>query len=136
MIVIKMQCILKVVHREMLETSFTFNGSFSKCTSVPQSLLALVSMILEGPNIVHHSTNNIKAAIAISQLLIFNSVKHARDADAATTVHHTHQQETALPLYTAMKIHAVTCKRNPNNILLHWGLCVLCQSLESDIRHK
>ena len=97
-----------------MKSSFTFNGSFSVCNNVPQSLLALVNMILEGPNIKHHSTNNMVAATAISQLLIFNSVEHARDAYAATTVHHAHQLETPLPLYIAMKIHAaaVTHKRN------------------------
>ena len=77
----------EVVCRKVLESSFTFNGSFSECNSVPQSLLALVNMILEGPNIKHHSTNIMKTATAFSQLLIFNSMKYARDADPATTIH-------------------------------------------------
>ena len=121
----------KVVCREMFESSFTFNGSFSECNSVPQSLLALVNMNLEGPNIKHQSTNNTKAATAISKLLIFNSVKHARDADAATTVHHARQRETPLPryMYIALKIHAVTRKRNLIDTLFHWGLCVSCDRL-------
>ena len=37
----------KVVPREIFESSFTFNGSFSEYNSVLQSLLALVKMILE-----------------------------------------------------------------------------------------
>ena len=115
----------KVVHREMFESSFTFNGSFSECNSLPQSLLTLVNMILEGPKIKHHSTNNMKAATAISHLLFFNSMKYARDADAATTVLHAHQWETPLPLYMyiAMKIHAVTRKRSLIDALFI-GVCV------------
>ena len=93
----------------------------SASVSVLQSLLALVNIILEGLNIKHHCTNNMKAATAISQLLIFNKVKHTRDADAATTVHHARQSEIPLPLYMyiAMKIHAVTCNRNSINNLFH-----------------
>ncbi len=65
----------KVVRREMFNQNFTFNGSFSEQSVVPQSLLAFVNMILEGPNIKHHNSANTTAAISISQLLMFNSVK-------------------------------------------------------------
>ena len=44
----------KVVRKEMFSQAFSFNGTFSEESlqnAVPQSLLALVSMILEGPNI-------------------------------------------------------------------------------------
>ena len=48
----------KVVRREMFKQNFSFNGSFTEeslRSVVPQSLLALVNMILEGPNIKHQT---------------------------------------------------------------------------------
>ena len=49
-------CEAKVVHREMFVQNLTFNGSFSEHDVVPQSLLVVVNMTLEGPNIKHHIT--------------------------------------------------------------------------------
>jgi len=55
-------------------------GSFRQ-NVVPQSLLALVNMILEGPNIEHQSqlinAADKTASNSICQLMIFNSVKNA-----------------------------------------------------------
>ena len=34
------------------------------------------------------------------------------------------EQETPLPLYLAMKVHAVMCKRTLIDTLFHWGICV------------
>ena len=54
--------------------------------ALPQSLLALVNVILEGLNIKHQTqlvtTANTKASHSISQFLVFNSVKHTRDVDS------------------------------------------------------
>ena len=101
----------------MFKQNFTFNGLFSQETQqniIPKSLLALVNMILEGPNIKHQTQPDTTtvASLSISQLLMFNSVKSSRAADASSIVHHKHECETPIPLYIAMKIHAVTCKRN------------------------
>lgn len=121
----------KVVRREMFNRNFSFNGSFreeSQQSVVPQSLLALVNMILEGPNIKHQTqlvtTASTTASLSISQLLMFNSVKHARAADASSAVHHMRDRETPLPLYIGMKIHAVTRKRNLIDTLFSLGMCV------------
>ena len=73
----------KVVRKEMFSQAFPFNGTFTDeylQNAVPQSLLALVNMILEGPNIKHQTqlftAPTTKASHSISQLLMFNSVKH------------------------------------------------------------
>ncbi len=94
----------RVVRKEMFDQKFTFSGSLCEHDSVPHSLLALVNMVLEGPNVKHQHRANTKAAISISQLLIFNSVKHAE----ASATSHALERETPLPLCLAMKIHAVT----------------------------
>ena len=61
----------RIVCKEMFHQKFTFSGSFCEHDSAPHS---------QGPNIRHQHRANTKAAISISQLLIFNSVKHARSA--------------------------------------------------------
>ena len=76
---------------------------------MPPSLLALVNMILGGANIKHQTelvqTTTTTAALAISQLLVFNSVKHARK-ESSGSVRHNRNREMPLPLYLSTKIHA------------------------------
>ena len=74
-----------MVRREILDTRFSFDALFQpdcQKNAVPPSLLALVNMILDGANIKHQTelvqTATTTAGLAISQLLVFNSVKHAR----------------------------------------------------------
>ena len=70
----------KVVRKEMFSQAFPFNGIFTDeylQNAVPQSLLALVNMILEGPNIKHQTqlftAPTTKASHSISQLLMLNT---------------------------------------------------------------
>lgn len=121
----------RFVRREMFEKRFSFDGSFKQgCQkdSVPQSLLALVNMILEGPNIKHQTQNvttaSTTASLSIAQLLMFNSVKHARTADFSDTVRHNRERETPLPLYIALKIHTVTRSRTLIDTLFNLGMCI------------
>jgi len=72
----------EIVRREIFgdRPKWSFNGSFqfpANCNdnSVPNTLLALVSMILEGPSIdVQSLQQNVHAAASIAQLIVFNSV--------------------------------------------------------------
>ena len=77
-----------------------------------------------GPNIKHQNSAGTTAALSISQLLMFNSVKHARAVDSSGTVCHSRDRETPLPLYVALKIHAVTRNRNLTDTLFNLGLCI------------
>lgn len=121
----------QVVRKEMFDTKFTFDGSFHpgcQKEAVPSSLLALVNMIQDGANIKHQThllnTPSTTAALTVSQLLFFNSVKHARAEKSSRTVRHSHDRETPLPLYVALKVHAVTRKRELVDTLFHLGMCV------------
>ena len=71
-------------------------------------------MILDGPNTKHQieqtETTTTSIAFSISQLLKFNSVKHARK-ESTGSVRHYQCRETLLPLYLSMKIHAPTRSR-------------------------
>ena len=71
-------------------------------------------MILDGPNTKHQieqtETTTTSIAPSISQVLKFNSVKHARK-ESTGSVRHYQCRETLLPLYLSMKIHAPTRSR-------------------------
>ena len=119
----------QVVRKEIFY--FSFDGSFQEnCQqeAVPPSLLALVNMILDGANIKHQTklvnTTTTKPALAISQLMVFNSVKHARNVDSSNSARHSRSRETPLPLYLSLKIHAVTRSRGLVDTLFNLGLCV------------
>ncbi|XP_041462085.1 uncharacterized protein LOC121413358 [Lytechinus variegatus] len=122
----------QVVRREMFDTKFTFDGAFqADCQrdSVPPSLLALVNMILDGANIKHqnqfNNTSSTAAALSLSQLLVFNSVKHTRNTDSTSVPgNHSRDRETPLPLYLTLKIHAVTRNRSLIDTLFGLGICV------------
>lgn len=67
----------QIVRRDMFEDAQHFSGRFTEgCQerSVPNTLLALVNMVLEGPDI-HSDSSSTQAALSVSQLLKFNSVK-------------------------------------------------------------
>ena len=85
-------------------------------------------MIL-GANIKHqtelvHTKTTTKAALTISQLLVFNTVKHARNTESSSSVRHTKSRETPLPIFLSLKIHAVTRSRGLVDTLFNLGLCV------------
>ena len=69
--------------------------------SVPPMLIALVSMILECPNIKHRPESTTSAALTISKLLKFNSLKHQRTAPCGmpNPVRHANTQETPFNIY-------------------------------------
>ena len=119
----------QIVRKEMFEKNYVFDGSFkASCEQdvIPPSLMALVRMILDGPNIRHQSevaATTTRAALSISQLLMFNSVKYGRCVDSSYD-RHNRDRETPLTLYVALKIHAVTRKRMLVDALFNLGMCV------------
>ena len=120
----------QLVRKEMFDKIFHFDGSFKpECqqNSVSTSLLSLVNMILKGPNIEQQSkidTVGTSAALSISQLLMFNHVKHERGATPINSTYHRHERETPLPIFVALKIHAITRSRNLIDTLFNLGICV------------
>jgi hypothetical protein len=130
-----------IVRRDIFGTPFTFNGQFTadcQQKSVPQSLTALVQMILHGASIDSQSeVDCVPAALSVSQLIAFNCVKHIRKS-ASTSAHststaqttqtsnirHNMSQEKPLPLYLSLMLHAETRKRDLVDKLFKLGLCV------------
>ena len=117
-----------IVRRDMFQMKMEFNGSFhTKCQeqSVPPSLLALVTMVLNGPNIKSQSSSSsvFQPALSLSQLLLFNSSKRYKENDK-DVVRHSQQRETPLPIYLGMMLHTKTRKRELVDTLFNLGLCI------------
>ena len=120
----------KIVRREIFncQKQLQFNGSFSKdCqkTAVPDVLLSLIRMILEGPNIKHQASSKSgrsSAACVISQLLIFNSVK--LNSSPSGVIRHNADRETPLPIYLGLMLHASTRKRDLVDKLHKLGMSI------------
>ena len=115
-----------LVRRDMFSKKMEFNGSFSTTCqeqSVPNSLVALVTMVLNGPNIKSRSSNVSQAALSLSQLLLYNSVKRYKENDT-DIVRHSQQREAPLPVYLGVMLHTKTRKRELVDALFNLGLCI------------
>jgi len=88
-------CAAQIVWKEIFEKKYLFfqELNWTRCYC---SLIALVRMILDLPSIKHQSETVVtilKAALSISQLLLFNSVKYRQGADP---VHPSHERLTCI----------------------------------------
>ena len=113
----------KIVRKDLFEKSSSFNESFRKgCQedSVLELLLAFVSMILDGPNIKDQISIT-QAALPIAQLLKFNAVRHQRKG-RTMIVRHSTAQETPVPIYVGLQLHAHTRKRELIDSLCRSGM--------------
>lgn len=119
----------QIVRRHIFDPK-PFTGSFEEnCqeNSVPH-LLALVSMVLEGPSIKDQiRERSSPATLSIAQILKYNSVKHMRKqapaiANTSLSVRHSSTQETPLPIYIGLMLYAQTRKRNLVDRLFNLGL--------------
>ena len=117
----------KIVRRHMFDELKPFTGIQEGCQrdSVPNLLLVLVNIVLEGPSIRDQSEYPAtSAALTIAQLLKFNSVKHRRLEGPTTSanVRHSTAQETPIPMYIGWMVHAQTRKRELVDRLSHVGV--------------
>ena len=122
-------CLAKAAHiirRDMLEIHTSFDGSFPvgcQEDAVPKSLIALISMIMDGPNIKKKDTDEVRqATLSLAQLLEYNS--HVRRRQGSTGSHHSKDRETPLPIYIGTMIHGHTRKRELVDILFYLGLSI------------
>ena len=66
------------------------------------------------------------AALAIAQMLKFNCIKHNREhpTTGLVTARHSAEQETPVPTYVGMMLHAHTRKRELIDRLSHRGMSI------------
>lgn len=124
---IMMTTISDVIRKDILSKIVTFSGSYdqnSQRESVPQSLLSLVSMIINGSNITDQTDNTklSQPVLTIAQLLVFNSIKRRRGNVTVPKVHHSQERETPLPIYMGLKVYALTRERKLVDSLFALGV--------------
>ena len=119
-----------IVRRDMLKMTTAFSGSFDTICqeeSMPNALIALVSMILNGPNIHEQSRHSSTPAptLKIYQLLQFNSCARRRKSTGSVkSTTHSHIRETPVPVYLGVMIHTKTRRRDLVDELYRLGLSV------------
>lgn len=104
----------------------SLNDDFTPLKSVPPVLLHFIKMLLEGSNIDNEPQKDEsceQAALSISQLIRFNSIKNERKA-TDKKIRHLLRNETPLPLYIGLMIHNVTKKKKILDKLFKLGVCV------------
>ena len=120
----------KLVREKLFSDNHPFNGTFSsssKSESVPEVLVALISMILEGPGIKEQTKEiTLSAARSIAELVKYNAVKHKRSPVnvAEKSSRHSMHQETPLPIYLGLLVHAETRKKGMVDKLHSLGLSI------------
>ena len=93
---------------------------------MPRELVALVSMVLEGPNIKeqsYKSTAHTKVVVSLSELLMFSTVKIAK-ATGSAPIHHMQARETPLPTFIAMELHSRIRDKQLFDIFHEHGFCI------------
>lgn len=118
-----------IVRRDMFEMQNHYSGSFGiSCQekSVPNSLLALVAMVVNGPNIKAQSSSSQmpQPILTIAQLLMHNSLMRCRQTQSTSAVRHSQERETPLPMYVGIMIHTKTRKRELVDNLYQLGLSI------------
>ena len=117
----------QIVRHQMCREAKPFNGFQERCQeeSVPSLLLGLMSMVLESPSIKDQMADTTPAALAVAHILMFNSIKHKRTRGTSSiSVRHNIAQETPVPTYNGMLLHAHTCKRVLLDRLSYLGISI------------
>ena len=91
-----------IIRREIfkMKAAFTFESQCQE-SSVSNPLVALLCMILYGPNIKTQSSYSLtpQAALTLSQLVMFNNRSVHCRGGTTNTLRHKKDRETPLPLY-------------------------------------
>lgn len=86
---------------------FNFSKNFDKdcqTQSVPYSLICMVSLLLNGPNIKNQDAEESQACLSIAQLLLFNMKKRIPKSDKSRR--NNREREPPLPVYVGLTVHA------------------------------
>ena len=112
----------QIIRREIFANKYAFTDGCEE-NIVPQTLKALVSIIVDGPTIEdqsHRNTAKIKAVLSLSELIMYNNcVKKCANQDANTT-RHIRDRESPLAIYLSLLVHAQTRTRDNVDTVHNW----------------
>ena len=117
----------KIVRNEVFSSSgFIFNASFPvgcQQQSVPSSLNLLVTLLLQGGDIVDQCSSDSQPCLTIAQLVLFNCKKSVKK-DASLKSRHSLSYEPPMPLYLGLNLHTQTRSKKVITELYELGLSV------------
>ena len=106
--------VAKIVRKDLFVSHEIFDGDLSEkrqSRSVPNSLVKLISMILEGEKPSRELSADLqKFSVNLSQLIRFNIVKQKRQ-EGTQKFRHFKNNEPPLPVLIGLMMHARTGKR-------------------------
>lgn len=115
----------KIVRKDIISNEgFHFNGTFpSGCQqrSLPMSLKTLVSMLLNGTDLMDKQATESQPSITVSQAILFN---FQRRTSTSCKSRHSLNREQPLSLYIGMNIHTETRSKTIITKLYDLGLSV------------
>lgn len=119
--------VASIIRNETFSKSTDFKGAFnheSQMNSIPQSLLTLINVILNGSNIKEQTDTTAlgQPVLTAAQLLVFNCIKRRRKTAETSQVHHRQKQHPPLPLYVGLKVHSLTRQRDLIDTLFALGI--------------
>ena len=117
-----------MLRKYILQKQMPFGGSFnsqSQSGPVPQPLLTLIGVLLEGSSSITQRlqddevshTSRMRVACTISQIICSNAIKQTSQTE---TLYQRRERETPLPLYVGLKLHVND--RQKGNISIFHGL--------------
>lgn len=117
----------KLLRCDILNNTTTFTGMLDKesqVNAVPNSLIHLISMLLTGPTIRNQTNCSVifPVVLTIAQLIMFNTAKK-RGPNTKRLTHNT-QREPPGPVYIALKIHALTKKKQLIDTMHSLGISI------------
>ena len=119
----------QIVCKDLLVSDEIFDGDVSEkrqSCSAPNSLVKLISMILEGGEPSRELLAGLqKVYVDLSQLIRFNSVKQ-RPREGTQKIHHSKNNEPPSPLLIGLMVHARTGKRKLVDWLAAEGVSISC----------
>ena len=117
--------LVKTVRRDMFDwKSFELKGNFDEnCQekAVPTTLKALVSMLLNGPNVEEQESIVLQACLTIAQMILFNAKTKAPKTNSPR---HVKGREPPLPLYVGLSLHTQTRSKKSIDIMHKIGLSI------------
>ena len=116
--------VVKQIRNDIYEQEEMDDNSFSDTTSIPLSLQTIISMLLYGTNITQIASNALSPSVqTISQLILFNSLKRSR-TNRNGNRRHSNRREPPIPVYMALKVHALTRKKELIDMMFNLGVSV------------
>ena len=119
--------VLCPARKEMADQCNEFDGSFnnsSQFTSIPKSLLCLVSTLIDGSSPTDN--NFIQETLSVAQIIMWNYRKSNKKVNDRQLIKRRHAMthETPMMIYIPLEIYSVTCSRNLIDMPFNLGLCI------------